>query len=137
MFVYLFILTALLSTLYSGQKSLILFIIATCVIVTVLLSALIIFQKRKSFKKCHAKKKVHFTSDSGFFSYFFIFLWMKLEVLITLGMLLGLWPCFLSRGTLFQNEILPYMSWALFFSPFTYVRQGVWMYIFIWTSTVL
>uniref|UniRef100_A0A8B9CZV2 Programmed cell death 1 ligand 2 n=1 Tax=Anser brachyrhynchus TaxID=132585 RepID=A0A8B9CZV2_9AVES len=48
---------ALLSTLYSGQKSLILFIIATCVIVTVLLSALIIFQKRKSFKKCHAKKK--------------------------------------------------------------------------------
>ncbi|EOB06082.1 Programmed cell death 1 ligand 1, partial [Anas platyrhynchos] len=38
---------ALLSTLYSGQKSLILFIIATCVIVTVLLSALIIFQKRK------------------------------------------------------------------------------------------
>ncbi|XP_068523256.1 programmed cell death 1 ligand 1-like isoform X3 [Anas acuta] len=49
--------TALLSTLYSGQKSLILFIIATCVIVTVLLSALIIFQKRKSFKKCHAKKK--------------------------------------------------------------------------------
>lgn len=70
MFVFLFILTALLSTLYSGQKSLILFIIATCVIVTVLLSALIIFQKRKSFKKCHAKKKVHFTLDNGFFSYF-------------------------------------------------------------------
>ncbi|XP_025939360.1 programmed cell death 1 ligand 2-like [Apteryx rowi] len=47
---------AVMSTRYNGQKSLILFIIPTCVMVAVLLSALIIFQKRKSFKNCNAKK---------------------------------------------------------------------------------
>ena len=47
---------ALMSTQYGGQKSLILFIAATCVIVLVLLSVLTIFQKRKSFKNFRAKK---------------------------------------------------------------------------------
>uniref|UniRef100_A0A663NCZ2 Ig-like domain-containing protein n=1 Tax=Athene cunicularia TaxID=194338 RepID=A0A663NCZ2_ATHCN len=47
---------ALMSTPYSGQKSLILFIIPTCVMVAVLPSALIIFQKRKSFKNGQSKK---------------------------------------------------------------------------------
>ncbi|XP_068031777.1 programmed cell death 1 ligand 2-like isoform X1 [Anomalospiza imberbis] len=41
---------ALISTQYTGQKFLISLIIPTCVTVAVLLSALIIFQKRKSFK---------------------------------------------------------------------------------------
>ncbi|XP_068785231.1 programmed cell death 1 ligand 2 isoform X2 [Struthio camelus] len=47
---------ALMSTRYNRQKSLILFIIPTCVMVAVLLSALIIFKKRKSFKNCKVKK---------------------------------------------------------------------------------
>ncbi|XP_065717696.1 programmed cell death 1 ligand 2-like [Patagioenas fasciata] len=47
---------ALISTQHSGQKSLILFIIPTCVMVTVLPSALIIFQKRKSFKSRQPKQ---------------------------------------------------------------------------------
>ncbi|XP_021236975.1 programmed cell death 1 ligand 2 isoform X2 [Numida meleagris] len=47
---------ALMSTQYGGQKSLILFIVATCVIILAFLSALTIFQKRKSFKNCRAKK---------------------------------------------------------------------------------
>ncbi|XP_009576458.1 PREDICTED: programmed cell death 1 ligand 2, partial [Fulmarus glacialis] len=47
---------ALMSTQYSGQKSLILFIVPTCVMVAVLPSALIIFQKRKSFKNGQPKK---------------------------------------------------------------------------------
>ncbi|XP_065600352.1 programmed cell death 1 ligand 2-like [Cyrtonyx montezumae] len=47
---------ALMSTQYDGQKSLVLFILATCVTVLVLLSALIIFHKRKSFKNCRTKK---------------------------------------------------------------------------------
>ncbi|XP_048787923.1 programmed cell death 1 ligand 2-like isoform X1 [Lagopus muta] len=47
---------ALMSTQSGGRKSLILFVVATCVIVLVLLPALIIFQKRKLFKNCRAKK---------------------------------------------------------------------------------
>ncbi|XP_056370199.1 programmed cell death 1 ligand 2-like isoform X1 [Oenanthe melanoleuca] len=47
---------ALMSTQYSGQKFLISLIILTCVTVAVLLSALIIFQKRKSFKNEQPKK---------------------------------------------------------------------------------
>ncbi|XP_075383437.1 programmed cell death 1 ligand 2-like [Mycteria americana] len=47
---------ALISTQYSGQKSLILFIIPTCVMVAVLPSALMIFQKRKSLKNRQPKK---------------------------------------------------------------------------------
>ncbi|XP_009331832.1 PREDICTED: programmed cell death 1 ligand 2 [Pygoscelis adeliae] len=48
--------SALMSTQYRGQKSLILFIVPTCVMVAVLPSALIIFQKRKSFKNGQPKK---------------------------------------------------------------------------------
>ncbi|XP_064499020.1 programmed cell death 1 ligand 2 [Pseudopipra pipra] len=48
--------SALMSTQYSGQKSLMSFIIPTCVTVAVLLSALIIFQKRKSFKNGQSRK---------------------------------------------------------------------------------
>ncbi|XP_030323413.1 programmed cell death 1 ligand 2 isoform X2 [Calypte anna] len=47
---------ALISTQHSGQKSLILFIILTCVVVAVLLSALVISQKRKSVKNGQSKK---------------------------------------------------------------------------------
>ncbi|XP_015704466.1 programmed cell death 1 ligand 2-like isoform X2 [Coturnix japonica] len=47
---------ALMSTQYGRQKPLILFIVATCVIVLILPSALIILQKRKSFKNRCAKK---------------------------------------------------------------------------------
>ncbi|KAM7077478.1 programmed cell death 1 ligand 2-like [Ciconia maguari] len=47
---------ALISTQYSGQKSLILFIIPMCVMVAVLPSALMILQKRKSFKNRQPKK---------------------------------------------------------------------------------
>ncbi|XP_059730207.1 programmed cell death 1 ligand 2-like isoform X3 [Haemorhous mexicanus] len=47
---------ALMSTQYSGQKFLISLIILTCVTVAVLLSALIIFQKKKSFKNKQPKK---------------------------------------------------------------------------------
>ncbi|XP_009700597.1 PREDICTED: programmed cell death 1 ligand 2, partial [Cariama cristata] len=47
---------ALMSTQYSGQKSLILFIVPMCVMVAVLTTALIIFQKRKSFKNGQLKK---------------------------------------------------------------------------------
>ncbi|XP_075787734.1 programmed cell death 1 ligand 2-like isoform X2 [Pelodiscus sinensis] len=39
-----------------GKKSLILFIIPTCIIAVILISALIIFLKRKSLTKLHAKK---------------------------------------------------------------------------------
>lgn len=49
-------LTALMSPQYSGQKLLISLIIPTCVTVAVLLSALLIFQKRKSFKNEQPKK---------------------------------------------------------------------------------
>lgn len=49
-------LTALMSTQYSGQKSLILFIVPTCVMVAVLPSALIIFKKRKLFKNGQPRK---------------------------------------------------------------------------------
>ncbi|XP_053911436.1 programmed cell death 1 ligand 2 isoform X3 [Cuculus canorus] len=48
--------SASVSTQYSRQKSLILFVIPTCVTVAVLLSVLIIFQKRKSFKNGQPKK---------------------------------------------------------------------------------
>ncbi|XP_032532555.1 programmed cell death 1 ligand 2-like isoform X2 [Chiroxiphia lanceolata] len=48
--------SALMSTQNSGQKSLMSFIIPTCVTVAVLLSALIIFQKRKSFKNGQSRK---------------------------------------------------------------------------------
>ncbi|KAM6033316.1 programmed cell death 1 ligand 2-like [Chlamydotis macqueenii] len=48
--------SALMSTQYRGQKSLILFVVPTCVMVAVLPSALIIFQKRKSFKNGQPKK---------------------------------------------------------------------------------
>ncbi|XP_049650608.1 programmed cell death 1 ligand 2-like [Accipiter gentilis] len=48
---------ALMSTQYSGQKSLILFIVPTCVIVAVLPSALLIFKKRKSFKNGQPRKE--------------------------------------------------------------------------------
>ncbi|KAM6991157.1 programmed cell death 1 ligand 2-like [Passerculus sandwichensis] len=48
--------SALMNTQYSGQKFLISLIIPTCVTVAVLLSALIIFQKRKSFKNEQPKK---------------------------------------------------------------------------------
>ncbi|KAM6362977.1 programmed cell death 1 ligand 2-like isoform 1-T1 [Pluvialis apricaria] len=47
---------ALMSTQYSGQKSLILFIVPMCVMVAVLSSALIIFQKRKSLKNGKPRK---------------------------------------------------------------------------------
>nr|XP_054508576.1 programmed cell death 1 ligand 2-like [Agelaius phoeniceus] len=47
---------ALMSTQYSGQKFRISLIIPICVTVAVLLSALIIFQKRKSFKNEQPKK---------------------------------------------------------------------------------
>ncbi|XP_072778628.1 programmed cell death 1 ligand 2 isoform X2 [Taeniopygia guttata] len=47
---------ALMSTQYSGQKFLISLIAPACVTVAVLLSALIIFQKRKSFKNEQPKK---------------------------------------------------------------------------------
>ncbi|XP_050184487.1 programmed cell death 1 ligand 2-like [Myiozetetes cayanensis] len=47
---------ALMSTQYGGQKSLMSFIIPTCVTVAVLLSALIIFQKTKSFKNGQSQK---------------------------------------------------------------------------------
>ncbi|XP_014107712.1 PREDICTED: programmed cell death 1 ligand 2 isoform X3 [Pseudopodoces humilis] len=47
---------ALTSTQYSGQKILISLIIPICVTVAVLLSALITFQKRKSFKNEQPKK---------------------------------------------------------------------------------
>lgn len=49
-------LTALMSNQYSGQKSLILFIVPMCVMVAVLSSALIIFQKRKSLKNGQPRK---------------------------------------------------------------------------------
>ncbi|KAM6109128.1 programmed cell death 1 ligand 2-like [Phoenicopterus ruber ruber] len=48
--------SALMKTQYSGQKSLMLFIIPTCVMIAVLLPALIIFQKRKSFQNGQPKK---------------------------------------------------------------------------------
>uniref|UniRef100_A0A8C3JRS6 Programmed cell death 1 ligand 2 n=1 Tax=Calidris pygmaea TaxID=425635 RepID=A0A8C3JRS6_9CHAR len=48
--------SALMSTQYSGQKSLVLFIVPTCVMVAVLSSALIVFQKRKSCKNGQRKK---------------------------------------------------------------------------------
>ncbi|XP_051499264.1 programmed cell death 1 ligand 2-like isoform X2 [Apus apus] len=48
--------SALMSTQFSGQKSLILFIVPTCVVVAVLSSALIIFKKRKSNKNGQSKK---------------------------------------------------------------------------------
>uniref|UniRef100_A0A663FA08 Programmed cell death 1 ligand 2 n=1 Tax=Aquila chrysaetos chrysaetos TaxID=223781 RepID=A0A663FA08_AQUCH len=48
------------STQYSGQKSPILFIVPTCVMVAVLPSALIIFKKRKSFKNGQPRKGTFF-----------------------------------------------------------------------------
>ncbi|XP_040436544.1 programmed cell death 1 ligand 2 [Falco naumanni] len=48
--------SALISTQYNGQKSLVLFIVPTCVMVAVLPSALIIFQKRKSFENGQPKE---------------------------------------------------------------------------------
>ncbi|XP_074850193.1 programmed cell death 1 ligand 2-like [Carettochelys insculpta] len=44
------------SVSHVGRQSLILFIIPTCVIAVILISALIIFLKRKSLSKLHAKK---------------------------------------------------------------------------------
>ncbi|XP_069736254.1 programmed cell death 1 ligand 2-like isoform X2 [Phaenicophaeus curvirostris] len=48
--------SALVSTQYSRRKSLISFVIPACVVVAVLLSVLIIFQKRKPFKNGQLKK---------------------------------------------------------------------------------
>ncbi|XP_017588311.1 PREDICTED: programmed cell death 1 ligand 2 isoform X2 [Corvus brachyrhynchos] len=56
--------SALMSTQYSGKKLLISFIIPTSVIVAVLLCALIIFQKRKTFKNGQAKKGDDFNSQT-------------------------------------------------------------------------
>ncbi|XP_068031780.1 programmed cell death 1 ligand 2-like isoform X2 [Anomalospiza imberbis] len=55
---------ALISTQYTGQKFLISLIIPTCVTVAVLLSALIIFQKRKSFKNEQHEKGDDFNSQT-------------------------------------------------------------------------
>ncbi|KAM9367321.1 LOW QUALITY PROTEIN: programmed cell death 1 ligand 1 [Phaethornis superciliosus] len=56
---------SLMSTQHSGQKSLFLFIIPTCVVVAVLLSALVISQKRKSVKNGQSKKGDDFHSQPG------------------------------------------------------------------------
>uniref|UniRef100_A0A8C0HL32 Programmed cell death 1 ligand 2 n=1 Tax=Buteo japonicus TaxID=224669 RepID=A0A8C0HL32_9AVES len=52
--------SAHISTLGSGQKSPILFIVPTCVMVAVLPSALIIFKKRKSFKNGQPRKGIFY-----------------------------------------------------------------------------
>lgn len=75
----LIFLTALMSTQYSGQKFLISLIVPTCVTVAVLLSALIIFQKRKSFKNEQPKKGMFLLQIVKLFTISLLFLWTTLR----------------------------------------------------------